>query len=138
MQTLFVWLHRAIASRFTFQLCIEQCPSTLMMKYLYPFLASTALCLSPAIASAQTYQPTNRAPVADNTLGTQVSGNGNNFSITGGVNKGQTLFHSFTDFSVPTNGAANFNNPVGNRDIITRVTGNLFSDINGTVDQSEI
>ena len=104
-----------------------------MMKYLYPFLASTALCLSPAIASAQTYQPTNRAPVADNTLGTQVSGNGNNFSITGGVNKGQTLFHSFTDFSVPTNGAANFNNPVGNRDIITRVTGNVFSDINGTV-----
>ena len=133
MQTLFVWLHRAIASRFTLQLCIEQCPSTLMMKYLYPFLASTALCLSPAIASAQTYQPSNRAPVADNTLGTQVSGNGNNFSITGGVNKGQTLFHSFTDFSVPTNGAANFNNPVGNRDIITRVTGNVFSDINGTV-----
>ncbi|WP_295616930.1 filamentous hemagglutinin N-terminal domain-containing protein, partial [Chamaesiphon sp. GL140_3_metabinner_50] len=104
-----------------------------MMKYLRPVLASTALLFLPAIASAQTYQPSNRAPVADNTLGTQVSGNGNNFSITGGVTKGQTLFHSFTDFSVPTNGAANFNNPVGNRDIITRVTGNAFSDINGTV-----
>jgi filamentous hemagglutinin family protein len=104
-----------------------------MLKYLYPFLATTTLLVLPTIASAQTYQPSNRAPVADNTLGTQVSGNGNNFNITGGVNKGQTLFHSFTDFSVPTNGAANFNNPVGNRDIITRVTGNLFSDINGTV-----
>jgi filamentous hemagglutinin family protein len=104
-----------------------------MMKYLHPVLATTALFLVPAIASAQTYQPTNRDPVADNTLGTQVSGNGNNFNITGGVTKGQTLFHSFTDFSVPTNGQANFLNPVGNRDIITRVTGNLFSDINGTV-----
>jgi filamentous hemagglutinin family protein len=82
---------------------------------------------------AQTYQPTNRIPVADNTLGTQVSGTGNNFTITGGLSKGQTTFQSFTDFSVPTNGSANFSNPTGNRDIITRVTGNLFSDINGTV-----
>ena len=98
-------------------------------------LTNVVIITQPAIwqANAQTYQPTNRAPVADNTLGTQVSGNGNNFNITGGVNRGQTLFHSFTDFSVPTNGSANFANPVGNRDIITRVTGNLFSDINGTV-----
>jgi filamentous hemagglutinin family protein len=82
---------------------------------------------------AQTYQPSNRTPVADSTLGTQISGTGNNFNITGGVNKGQTLFHSFTDFSVPTNGAANFLNPANHRDIITRVTGGVFSDINGTV-----
>jgi filamentous hemagglutinin family protein len=94
-------------------------------------LTSVVIITQPALS--QTYQPTNRAPVADNTLGTQVSGNGNNFNITGGVTKGQTLFQSFTDFSVPTNGSANFVNPVGNRDIITRVTGNLFSDINGTV-----
>jgi filamentous hemagglutinin family protein len=101
-------------------------------------LTSVVITIQPAIlpANAQTYQPTNRAPVADNTLGTQVSGDGNNFNITGGVNKGQTLFHSFTDFSVPTNGQANFTNPVGNRDIITRVTGNLFSDINGTVNSN--
>jgi filamentous hemagglutinin family protein len=101
-------------------------------------LTSVVISIQPAIlqANAQTYQPTNRAPVADNTLGTQVSGDGNNFNITGGVNKGQTVFHSFTDFSVPTNGQANFTNPVGNRDIITRVTGNLFSDINGTVNSN--
>jgi filamentous hemagglutinin family protein len=103
-----------------------------MIKYLYPFLTTT-VCLLPTIAHAQIYQPSNRTPVADTTLGTQVSGNGNNFNITGGLNKGQTLFHSFTDFSVPTNGQANFSNPVGNRDIITRVTGNVFSDINGLV-----
>ncbi len=97
---------------------------------------TSVIAVSIQSAIAQTYQPTNRAPVADNTLGTQVSGDGNNFNITGGVTKGQTLLQSFTDFSVPTNGSANFANPVGNRDIITRVTGNLFSDINGTVNSN--
>jgi filamentous hemagglutinin family protein len=102
-------------------------------KFCRSFLTLTSLAIGTQAAIAQTYQPSNRTPVADNTLGTQVSGNGNNFNITGGVNKGQTLFHSFTDFSVPTNGQANFTNPVGNRDIITRVTGGVFSDINGLV-----
>jgi filamentous hemagglutinin family protein len=88
-------------------------------------------CYRPA--HAQTYTPSNRSPVADPSLGTTVSGSNNNFNITGGLTKGQTTFHSFTDFSVPTNGQANFANPVGNRDIITRVTGNSFSDINGIV-----
>jgi filamentous hemagglutinin family protein len=98
----------------------------------------TLLCLTGGISSAQaqTYTPSNRAPVADSTLGTQVTGTGNNFNITGGLVKGQTLFHSFTDFSVPTNGRVDFTNPVGNRDIITRVTGASFSDINGIVNTS--
>jgi filamentous hemagglutinin family protein len=100
-------------------------------KFWLSLLTLTTIVATTQAAQAQTYQPTNRTPVADKTLGTQVSGNGNNFDITGGLSKGQTLFHSFTDFSVPTNGQANFRNPVGNRDIITRVTGNLFSDING-------
>lgn len=103
-----------------------------MMRYLPPCL-TVAIYLLPSIAHAQTYQPSNRPPVADLTLGTQVLGSGNNFNITGGVSKGQTLFHSFTDFSVPTNGQANFLNPVSTRDLITRVTGSSFSDINGLV-----
>jgi filamentous hemagglutinin family protein len=102
-------------------------------KFWLSFLTLTSVVATTQTAQAQTYQPTNRTPVADKTIGTQVLGNGNNFDITGGVSKGQTLFHSFTDFSIPTNGQANFLNPVGNRDIITRVTGNLFSDINGLV-----
>jgi filamentous hemagglutinin family protein len=85
------------------------------------------------VACAQTYQPSNRIPMADNTLGTQVLSNNNNFAITGGVSRGQNTFHSFQDFSVPTSGVATFANPVGNQSIITRVTGNLFSDINGTI-----
>jgi filamentous hemagglutinin family protein len=102
-------------------------------KFWLSFLTLIGLFSTTQIVQAQTYQPTNRAPVADNTLGTQVSGAGGNFNITGGVSKGQTLFHSFTDFSVPTSGQANFLNPVSNRDIITRVTGSLLSDINGLV-----
>jgi filamentous hemagglutinin family protein len=102
-------------------------------KFWLSFLTLTTVLLSVSSVQAQTYQPSNRIPIADNTLGTQLSGAGSNFNITGGLSKGQTLFHSFTDFSVPTNGSANFLNPVGNRDIITRVTGSLFSDINGLV-----
>jgi filamentous hemagglutinin family protein len=100
------------------------------------FFTLAHILIGGNIAQAQTYTPTNRTPVADNSLSTQVSGNGNNFDITGGLRKGQTLFHSFTDFSVPTGGAANFLNPVGNRDIISRVTGGLFSDINGLVNSN--
>jgi filamentous hemagglutinin family protein len=105
-------------------------------KFWLSFLTSISLVATTQTTRAQTYQPSNRIPVADSTLGTQVSGTGNNFNITGGINKGQTLFHSFTDFSVPTNGAANFLNPANNRDIITRVTGGVFSDINGLLNSN--
>ena len=105
------------------------------MKHFFPLLTTTALVILPTIAHAQTYQPSNRIPVADNSqIGTQVKNLGsNNFGIDGGLKRGQNLFHSFTDFSIPTNGSANFTNPVGNQSIITRVTGNLFSDLNGTL-----
>ncbi|WP_310427824.1 filamentous hemagglutinin N-terminal domain-containing protein, partial [Chamaesiphon sp. VAR_48_metabat_135_sub] len=103
------------------------------MKQLLAFLSCTALCLLPNIVQAQTYTPSNRRPAADNSqIGTIVNPTGaNNFNITGGLQRGQNLLHSFSDFSVPTNGSANFTNPQGNQAIITRVTGNNFSDING-------
>jgi filamentous hemagglutinin family protein len=105
-------------------------------KTLLSLLAATGAFLNAEMASAQSLPPSVRTPEADKTLGTQVAGNGNNFNITGGLNRGQTLFHSFKDFSIPTGGAANFNNPAGTRDIISRVTGNLFSDINGTLNSN--
>jgi filamentous hemagglutinin family protein len=106
-----------------------------MMKHLSLLLTTTALFLLPNIANAQTYTPSNRNPVADRSIGTVVNptGTNNNFNIEGGLQRGQNLFHSFTDFSIPTGGAANFTNPAGNQSIITRVTGNLFSDLNGTL-----
>ena len=105
-------------------------------KIILGFSISVGLVAGLPATLAQTYQPSNRAPVADSTLGTQVSGTSNNFNITGGLSKGQTLFHSFTDFSVPTGSSANLINPVGNRDTIARVTGGLFSDINGLVNSN--
>jgi filamentous hemagglutinin family protein len=93
----------------------------------------TTILLGTNIAQAQIYQPSNRIPIADSSLGTQVTGVNNNFSVTGGLMRGQSIFHSFQDFSVPTGGTVTFNSPVGNQSIVTRVTGNLPSDINGIV-----
>jgi filamentous hemagglutinin family protein len=100
---------------------------------LLPSIVLNMMIVGAPITHAQIYQPSNRIPITDNTLGTQVSGSNNNFSITGGVNRGHNLFHSFQDFSIPTGGTATFTNPVGNQSIITRVTGNLFSDLNGLI-----
>jgi filamentous hemagglutinin family protein len=113
---------------------IDSSTQNIMLKTKSCLAILTLFCLTGSLSvQAQTYTPSNRVPVADTTLGTQVTGSNNNFNITGGVTKGQTTFHSFTDFSVPTNGQANFTNPANNRDLITRVTGSSFSDINGIV-----
>ncbi|NEQ51814.1 MAG: S-layer family protein [Leptolyngbya sp. SIO3F4] len=55
--------------------------------------------------------------------------------ISGGTlaTDGQTLLHSFQEFSIPTNGAALFQNDPSLTNIITRVTGNLPSNIDGVI-----
>jgi filamentous hemagglutinin family protein len=88
---------------------------------------------STSATQAQVYQPSNRIPVADNTLGTQVTGASNNFTINGGLTRGSSIFHSFQDFSVPTGGSATFTTAPGTQAVVSRVTGNLSSDINGIV-----
>ena len=52
-------------------------------------------------------------------------------TIDGGTIRGQTLFHSFKTFSIPTGGGAWFNNPAEIQTILTRVTGNSRSTIDG-------
>lgn len=108
-------------------------------RMLFSLLAIGTATLGAQTTLAQTLPSSDRVPQADSTLGTlstQVSGANNTFTVTGGLSRGQTLFHSFTDFSIPTGGTANFNNPSGTTNIITRVTGNLFSDINGTLNSN--
>jgi filamentous hemagglutinin family protein len=115
----------------------------LALKFNYWILMKTTILFSVLVIvgflpntgrlAAQTLPPSVRTPIPDNTLGTQLSVSNNNFTVTGGLNRGQTLFQSFSDFSIPTGGTVNFSNPTATRDIITRVTGGLFSDLNGTL-----
>lgn len=74
---------------------------------------------------------------SDNTLG---AGNsrvttlpGNFYLIQGGATRGTNLFHSFDQFSVPTNGIAYFNNALAIKNIISRVTSSSVSNIDGLI-----
>ena len=62
-----------------------------------------------------------------------VTEQGNRSVITGGTASGNHLFHSFSQFSVPMNGSAYFNNPLQTQNIFTRVTGGIPSSIEGLI-----
>jgi filamentous hemagglutinin family protein len=80
----------------------------------------------PNLASAQV--------VSDNTVSTTVNQVENHqFEITGGEQAGRNLFHSFEQFSVSAEGAIHFLNEHTIENIISRVTGELPSDIQGLV-----
>jgi len=61
------------------------------------------------------------------------SSDSRNFTINGGDRSGSNLFHSFQEFSVPTNGSAIFNNPIDIKNIFTRITGSNPSSIDGLI-----
>lgn len=71
--------------------------------------------------------------VSDGTLDTTVSQSGDHFTITDGTRVGNNLFHSFSQFSVPSNGSAVFNNATDIQNIFSRVTGGKISDIDGLI-----
>jgi len=72
---------------------------------------------------------------SDGTTNTIVNANGNNFTILNGIEKGNNLFHSFSNFSIPTAGSASFDlsNTPNITTIFSRVTGGSISNIDGLI-----
>ncbi|HEY9663766.1 MAG TPA: filamentous hemagglutinin N-terminal domain-containing protein, partial [Allocoleopsis sp.] len=95
--------------------------------------AIVLLTLSPSVWA-------QRRPVADGTLGNERSVvtpdtfNGRQGDrIDGGATRGENLFHSFQDFGVDEGRSVYFSNPVGIRNILSRVTGSNVSEILGVL-----
>ena len=70
---------------------------------------------------------------SDNTTNTTVNTKSNNFNILNGIQKGNNLFHSFKEFSIPTGASATFKNSTDIVNIINRVTGGNISNIDGLI-----
>lgn len=72
--------------------------------------------------------------IPDTTLpNNSVAPNGQIIEITGGTPRGSNLFHSFEQFSIPTDSTALFKNVSNFENIISRVTGKSISNIDGVI-----
>ncbi|MBF2065084.1 MAG: filamentous hemagglutinin N-terminal domain-containing protein [Calothrix sp. C42_A2020_038] len=87
------------------------------------------------------FHPVQAQITPDNTLGTEASKltpdvqlrGASNDIINGGAQRGNNLFHSFTEFNINDGQRVYFANPVGVLNILTRVTGGQASNLNGTL-----
>ena len=71
--------------------------------------------------------------IEDGTLSTEVTQTGDRLKVTGGEQRGNNLFHSFVEFSLANEGSVLFDNALAIENIISRVTGNSVSDLNGLI-----
>jgi filamentous hemagglutinin family protein len=90
-------------------------------------------CAAVAVCQAVMTQPALAQVIADRTVSTNVTAIGNNFTIDQGTRSGNNLFHSFSQFSVPTGGSAIFNHATDVQNIFSRVTGGGISHIDGLI-----
>lgn len=101
-----------------------------MMKHLF---WTFAISLTGTVAFTENSAVAQITP--DSTLpnNSNVKLENNTFNITGGTQAGANLFHSFQEFSIPSGNAAHFQNNPDIQNIISRVTGNNISNINGLI-----
>ncbi|WP_442941284.1 two-partner secretion domain-containing protein [Nostoc sp.] len=97
--------------------------------YAYAFLSTVTI----GFFSSTLVLPAIAQVTSDGTTNTIVNQSGNNFTILNGIEKGNNLFHSFSNFSVPTGGSAFFNNAADVQNIFSRITGGTVSNIDGLI-----
>ncbi len=97
-------------------------------------LATSILCLT-ALAKPSVAQVTADASLqAENSIiSAQVDGLGRTYTVTGGATRGGTLFHSFSEFSILAGETLTFANTDTITNILSRVTTDTASNIDGII-----